>query len=39
MSRERERERERGMFESVVTVAFQSAFHVELHQNDIFFIF
>jgi len=33
------RERERGMFESVVVVAFQSVFHAELHQNDVFFIF
>jgi hypothetical protein len=39
MSRERERERERGMFESVVAVAFQSAFHVELHQNNVFLFF
>jgi hypothetical protein len=23
----------------VVAVAFQSAFHLEMHQNDIFFIF
>jgi hypothetical protein len=30
------RERERGMFESVVVVAFQSVFHAELHQNDVF---
>jgi len=26
------------MFESVVAVAFQNAFHAEMHQNDIFFI-
>jgi hypothetical protein len=26
------------MFESVITVAFQSVFHAEMHQNDIFFI-
>jgi len=27
------------MFGSVVAVAFQSVFHAEMHQNDIFFIF
>jgi hypothetical protein len=27
----------KGMFESVVVVAFQSVFHAEMHQNDIFF--
>ena len=25
------------LFESMVAVAFQSTFHVEIHQNDIFF--
>jgi hypothetical protein len=29
----------RSLFESVVAVAFQSAFHAEMHQNDVFFIF
>jgi len=27
------------MFESVVAVAFQSVFHAELHQINVFFIF
>jgi hypothetical protein len=27
------------MFESVVAVAFQSAFHAAMHQNDVFFLF
>jgi hypothetical protein len=27
------------MFGSVVAVAFQSVFHAEMHQNDIFFHF
>jgi hypothetical protein len=27
------------LFESVVAIVFQSAFHAEMHQNDIFFIF
>ena len=27
------------LFESVVVVAFESAFHSEIHQNNIFFIF
>jgi len=38
MSREREREYS-GMFGSVVAVAFQSAFHAAMHQNDVFFLF
>jgi hypothetical protein len=25
-----------GLFKSVIVVAFQSAFHVEMHQNDVF---
>ena len=25
------------LFESIVAVAFQSTFHVEIHQNDVFF--
>jgi hypothetical protein len=29
----------KGLFGFVVTVAFQNAFHAEMHQNDIFFIF
>jgi hypothetical protein len=29
----------KGMFESVVVVAFQSVFYAEMHQNDIFFSF
>jgi hypothetical protein len=28
-----------GPFESVVAVAFQSAFCAEMHQNDVFFLF
>jgi hypothetical protein len=28
-----------GLFESVIAVAFESAFHSEMHQNDIFFSF
>jgi hypothetical protein len=38
----KKREREsngQGVFESVVTVAFQSVFNSEMHQNNIFFIF
>jgi hypothetical protein len=31
--------KEKGMFGSGVAVTFQSAFHSEMHQNDIFFIF
>ena len=27
------------IFESVVVVAFQSVFHVEVHQNDVFLFF
>jgi hypothetical protein len=27
------------LFESVVVVAFQSVFCVEIHQNDVFFLF
>jgi hypothetical protein len=27
------------MFGSVVVVAFQSAFHAEMHQNDVFLFF
>ena len=27
------------MFESLVVVAFQNAFYLEMHQNNIFFIF
>ena len=27
------------MFRSVVVVAFQSAFHAEMHQNDVFLFF
>jgi len=27
----------KGMFKSVVAVAFQSVFHAEMHQNNIFF--
>jgi hypothetical protein len=27
------------VFKSVVAVAFQSVFHLEIHQNNIFFIF
>jgi len=27
-----------GLFGSVVAIAFQSAFHSEMHENDIFFI-
>jgi hypothetical protein len=27
------------LFESVVTVVFQNIFYVEMHQNNIFFIF
>ena len=27
-----------GLFESVVVVAFQSVFHSEMHQNNIFFL-
>jgi len=26
-----------GLFENVVTVAFQSVFHAEMHQNDVFY--
>jgi hypothetical protein len=29
----------KGVFESVVTVTFQSAFNSEMHQNNIFIIF
>jgi len=29
----------RSLFGSVVAVAFQSAFHAEMHQNDVFFYF
>ena len=29
----------RGLFGSVVEVVFQSAFHLEIHQNHVFFIF
>jgi len=28
-----------GLFESVVAVVFQSVFHLEMYQNDFFFIF
>jgi hypothetical protein len=28
-----------GLFGSVVAVAFQSVFHAEMHQNNIFFLF
>jgi len=28
-----------GVFRSMVVVAFQSVFHSEMHQNNIFFIF
>jgi hypothetical protein len=28
-----------GLFGSVVAVTFQSVFHSEMHQNDVFFIF
>jgi hypothetical protein len=28
-----------GLFKSVIVVAFQSAFHVEMYQNDVFFYF
>jgi hypothetical protein len=31
--------KEKGMFGSGVAVTFQSAFHSEMHQNDIFFYF
>jgi hypothetical protein len=27
------------MFESVVAIVFQSIFHLEMHQNNIFFIY
>jgi hypothetical protein len=29
----------KGLFGSVVDVTFQSAFHLKVHQNNIFFIF
>jgi hypothetical protein len=28
-----------GLFESVITVAFQNVFHTEMYQNDIFLFF
>jgi hypothetical protein len=28
-----------GVFESMVAVVFQNVFHLEMHQNNIFFIF
>jgi hypothetical protein len=28
-----------GLFESVVAAAFQSTFHLQIYQNNIFFIF
>jgi hypothetical protein len=29
----------KGVFESMIIVVFQSVFHSEMHQNNIFFIF
>jgi hypothetical protein len=43
LPRERESKREspkiKGVFETVITTAFQIVFHLKIYQNNIFFIF
>jgi len=43
LPRERESKREspkiKGVFETVITIAFQIDFHLKIYQNNIFFIF